>query len=286
MREGGKFARRTAWRVRQSSWPWPVFAEDRESPREAWKPRHPMGTAPDSRQDFYDDYVARKVHNAPLAHRGKRVLELFDPRAESVLDVGCGDGEVVSMLKEHRPALKEAVGMDLAASVVERLARRGARGVQGDAGARWPFADESFQVVICAEVIEHVFDTDLLVREAFRVLAPGGQFIVTTPNLAYLANRVLLMLGVQPLATETSTSRLLGRWLSVFGQNRDTEGHLRIFTGGALEQLLAMHGFTVERLLGYSFPGTMPAALRPFDRALTVLPRLSFGFAVSARKPA
>jgi len=245
-----------------------------------------MTTDHDTRQDFYDDYVARKVHNTPQAHRGKRLLELFDPKASSLLDVGCGDGEVVSMLKERFPALQEAVGMDLAASVGERLERRGARGVQGDAGTVWPFADASFEAVICAEVIEHVFDTDLLVREAFRVLKPGGQFIVTTPNLAYFANRVLLMLGVQPLATETSTSRLLGRWLPVFGQHRDTEGHLRIFTGGALEEILAMHGFVVERLTGYCFPGTMPKPFVLFDRALTALPRLSFGFACSARKPA
>jgi SAM-dependent methyltransferase len=239
----------------------------------------------DSRQAFYDAYMAQKIHNAPQKHRGRRVLELFDRNARSVVDAGCAEGELLEVLRERFPTIQRAVGIDMAASVGDRLAGKGLEGVQGDAGAAWPFGDATFDVAICTEVIEHVFDTDCLVREAFRVLRPGGSFIVTTPNLAYLLNRFLLLFGVQPVATETSTSKLLGRWLPIFGQHRGTEGHLRIFTAGALQEILTMHGFVCERLVGCGFPG-FEGPIERLDRTLAIaLPRMAFGLAVRARKP-
>ena len=236
-----------------------------------------------SQRRFYDRYIDEKVQNAAIIHRGARVMELLDSEMERVLDVGCGYGELLEAVKLARPSVRDAVGMDIASAVTEKLAERGLRGVCGDVSEPWPFADASFDTVICAEVIEHVFDTDLLVREAFRVLESGGSLIVTTPNLAYLANRLLLLAGIQPFWTETSTSTALGRWLPILGQHKRTEGHLRLFTLGALKEILTMHGFRVERALGYRFFQSGPLGM--LDRTLTVRAQLSAGLAVRARKP-
>jgi len=236
-----------------------------------------------SQHRFYDRYIDEKVQNAATIHRGERVMELLDSDAERVLDAGCGYGELLEAVKHARPSVRDAVGMDIASSVGEKLAKRGLRGVCGDVSEPWPFPDACFDAVICAEVIEHVFDTDLMVKEAYRVLEPGGCVIVTTPNLAYVANRLLLLAGVQPLFTETSTSTVLGRWLPFLGQHRRTEGHLRLFTLGALKEILSMHGFRVERALGYCFFQQGPLGM--LDRALTLRAQLSAGLAVRARKP-
>jgi SAM-dependent methyltransferase len=48
----------------------------------------------------------------------------------------------------------------------------------------YPFADESFDLVIASDVIEHLTDTDVFLREVARVLKPDGQFFCTTPNYA------------------------------------------------------------------------------------------------------
>ena len=235
----------------------------------------------DSQQAFYDRYIDEKVQGAPSLHRGRRVIELVDATG-SVLDVGCGTGELLEAVVRAKPGLAGGVGMDLAATVTSRLAARGLRGVVGDLNQAWPFPSEAFDNVIAAEVIEHVFDTDSFVREAWRVLKPGGAFIVTTPNLAYAANRLLLTLGIQPLFTETSTSRSLGRWLGALGQGNPTQGHLKIFTGGALRELLEMSNFKVETVRGYRF--IQSGVLGAVDHMLTLRPTLSAGFAVRARK--
>jgi len=49
----------------------------------------------------------------------------------------------------------------------------------------WPYADDSFDLVLCMEILEHLqLDPCFAFREAHRVLKPGGSFVVTTPNLA------------------------------------------------------------------------------------------------------
>jgi SAM-dependent methyltransferase len=53
-----------------------------------------------------------------------------------------------------------------------------------------PFADESFDLVTCSEVIEHVENPHALVREFRRVLRPGGRAILTTPNVLNVESRV------------------------------------------------------------------------------------------------
>ena len=54
--------------------------------------------------------------------------------------------------------------------------------IQADA-AQLPIADNSFAVVVCAELLEHVFDPRPVLTEALRVLAPGGQLLITAPFL-------------------------------------------------------------------------------------------------------
>lgn len=236
-----------------------------------------------SQQIFYDDYIESKEQEALSLHRGRVLLELLDSGPTSVLDVGCGNGEILEAVKRSRPGITTAVGMDMASSVADKLAKRGLQGVAGDLNAAWPFADATFDVVIAAEIIEHVFDTDLLVKEAFRVLAPGGSLVLTTPNLAYAANRLLLLAGIQPLFTETSTSQSLGRGLRMFGQGQRTQGHLKVFTAGALREILMLAGFEVEEFRGYRFIQSGLAGA--IDHLLTVRPSLAAGLAVRARRP-
>lgn len=98
-----------------------------------------------------------------------------------VLDLGCGTGGVLAHLGEFGTAL----GLDPAPEAAKYCTRRGVPMVVGS-GMCLPFADNSFDVVLALDVIEHVPDDVALLREARRVLRPGGVLLVTVPALQWL----------------------------------------------------------------------------------------------------
>ncbi len=136
-----------------------------------WDPRGPFAALP---------WLARS--RAALVPPGPGVL----------LDVGCGGGLLAPHVRGYRH-----VGVDQSASALAVAARHGVEVVQADAAAL-PFPDASFDVVVAGEVLEHVADLEGTVREALRVLRPGGTFVCDTVNatlwarisLVWVAERV------------------------------------------------------------------------------------------------
>jgi len=225
-------------------------------------------------QSYYDDRVTWVDESVPrLDLMADHVVELAPER---VLDLGCGRGQLLRMLAARHPA--DYTGLDAAPEV----ATSGWTYRSGDLTARLPFADGSFDLVVAGEVIEHVPHPDDLLREARRVLAPGGTLVISTPNLVCWANRVLVPLGVQPLFTETSSHVALGRRLRVLGQGNEVQGHLKVFTSRSLQELLEREGFEVRRRLGtpFAFPG--PLAL--VDRVMTRRVSWASGLVYVARR--
>jgi len=106
-------------------------------------------------------------------------------RSKRVLDAGCGAGYGAARLAA---SARQVVALDSALEpLLDGAAKYKSRGLsflQGD-GARLPFRDESFEAVVAFEVIEHLEEWALLLREAGRVLIPGGQLIISTPNRIY-----------------------------------------------------------------------------------------------------
>src|SRR5579872_1585437 len=123
--------------------------------------------------DLLNEHLARYAFAARLA-RGKRVL-----------DAGCGAGYGSAELAH---AAQSVVGIDVGPEAIE-FARENYRlpnltFEQGSCIAL-PHPDGSFDLVVAFEVIEHLEQWRELLLETRRVLAPGGQFIVSTPNKLY-----------------------------------------------------------------------------------------------------
>ena len=99
-----------------------------------------------------------------------------------VLDIGCGLGAYVANFRRYTP---HAHGIDVDAPRVREGRQRGIEQLVLGAAEWLPYADRSFDVVVLNEVIEHVRDDAAALREACRVLRPGGRVVIYAPNRLY-----------------------------------------------------------------------------------------------------
>ena len=96
-----------------------------------------------------------------------------------VLDLGCGRGGVVELLWRD---VRLAAGLDPDSPSLAEHRAAGLPVIRG-VGERLPFVEESFDLVVCLWVLEHLRDPAATLREVRRVLRPGGHFVFLTPNM-------------------------------------------------------------------------------------------------------
>jgi 2-polyprenyl-6-hydroxyphenyl methylase / 3-demethylubiquinone-9 3-methyltransferase len=119
--------------------------------------------------------------------RGDMVPSATRPGAVLV-DMGCGGG----LLAPHVARLGyRLAGVDLTRSALLKAAEHGVAAVQGDATAL-PLADGCADVVCAGEILEHVTDLRAAVREACRVLRPGGLLVIDTIAATALARFLVI----------------------------------------------------------------------------------------------
>jgi SAM-dependent methyltransferase len=194
------------------------------------------------------------------------VLGRTEQGARNLLDLGCDAGGRTVWVAE-RLAVDEMHGVEIDPDRAELARAKGIEVVSADLSERLPFDDESFDLVMSNQVIEHVPDTDSFVGEAFRVLRPGGCAIVSTENLSAWHNVGSLVLGWQPfsLTNVSEVSKGIGNPLGIHrGEPGERRGHLRVMAPRGLRELFETHGFRVEALVGAGyFP--LPRALARLD---------------------
>lgn len=152
------------------------------------------------------------------------------PKGSWVLDAGCGSGRHLSEAFRRRDV--NVVGIDMSrkdADTANRTLNTMISAAQDGGGiklvsmsdiTKLPFQDESFDVVICSEVLEHIPDHVQAVREIVRVLKPGKSLVVSVPR--YMPERIC--------------------WALSSDYHHEEGGHIRIFRKKELRGLLENAG--------------------------------------------
>ena len=121
--------------------------------------------------------VRRKIiHNLIKQYRlnfGKEI---------KILDAGCGTGLLIKELE----ALGVCYGIDISQKAVDFCGKRGIDNVQVADAVNIPYSDNMFEIVIALDVIEHIKDDEMALKEIYRVLKPQGMAIITAPAFMFL----------------------------------------------------------------------------------------------------
>jgi len=230
-------------------------------------------------QAFYENPETPLSSGPDRARRQARMLTeiLRNVTAPAViLDVGCGDGSALATAAAQNPGHRFA-GIDWSADALRQARAHGLTVLRGSVNPRLPVADGAADVVIMSELIEHLVDPDGAVAEVRRVLRPGGDLLLSTPNLAAWYNRGLLAVGIQPVFSEVSLTGVFGR------PGHIVAGHLRLFTRRALTEFLTASGFRCVTVTGARYHD-VPRLLGPLDRAFCRWPSAASILLVQARK--
>jgi 2-polyprenyl-3-methyl-5-hydroxy-6-metoxy-1,4-benzoquinol methylase len=158
-----------------------------------------------------------------------------------VLDLGCRYGALTAFYADGN----EVVGVDIDREALDQAGERlGIETRWADLDEPLPFDDESFDVVVIGEVLEHVREPQRLVDESRRVLRPRGTLVGSTPNSFRLKNRLRFVAGRHPepdpthlhMFSPSDVRQLLSRFDGVsvqFVAGRLARVHSRLFANVA-----------------------------------------------------
>jgi ubiquinone/menaquinone biosynthesis C-methylase UbiE len=215
-----------------------------------------MSLPSDKMRGLYEDRAAQQYPR--LDRKFARICELVRTQlpCESFLDAGCGDGRYLRALDADLPA--RIAGVDISERILETahaaIPRADLR--QGNL-EQLPFGDAAFDLVLCAQVIEHVLDARAGIAELARVLQPSGRLVISTDNDRNVVTRVLN-------SPRTGAVRVL----RLRGTRGRIESPATPYTRETFRQLLEEAGLGVVLLETFRFQLMWPLGGTPAQRLL------------------
>jgi len=140
-----------------------------------------------------------------LVKHGKSIVD------DTLLDVGCSKGtRSIAVAQALGIAHQNVHGVDIEDIANDSpLLRNNFKKIDLEAGLL-PFDDNSFGLVICNQVMEHLKNYNRIFQEIIRVTKPKGFIVLGIPNLAHLMNRILLLFGSQPMCMVMRSGHVRG----------------------------------------------------------------------------
>ncbi len=193
-----------------------------------------------------------------------RIFQLVESH-KRVLDVGCATGRLLEKLAAEKQCV--TFGVEADPEMAEQARRRGGQVTIGNVESLdLPFPPASFDVVICADVLEHLQDPGHALRKLAVCLKDDGYLLVSMPNIAFIIARLNLLFG----RFDYTEHGIMDR------------GHLHFFTLKTTQKLLSDNGFRVVQVEGYNQVRDRFFPLRPLGRWWKTL--FAIDFVIKATK--
>jgi len=183
-------------------------------------------------EKYYDDYWSVKDEGLDPERIAYVVSKVRV--GDRVLDIGCGPGKMTQAVQEKEA---QVTGVDFSNVIIEKAEARNVEVVKCDVDSEpLPFGEDTFDLVILTQTIEHLFNFHRVMGEIHRVLAPGGRLVLSIPNIAHWRFRLYLLCGRFPYIEDTQTHFQ----------------HIRFFTVKDTVALCEKEGLSVEEVAGTS----------------------------------
>lgn len=171
------------------------------------------------------------------------------PINKKILDIGCGPGvHILSLLKSN-----EVHGIDIIDDYIESAKSNGYISQKCDVEKEnLPFDNEYFDLVICTDVFEHLFNPLNLGKEIDRVTKPTGMLFASVPNHFYM-KQCLNMAKGKGIILEWDNHQVFRDW-NYF--------HIRFFTSRSFEEFIEQIGFSIINRFYDKFLADMPHIMK------------------------
>ena len=178
-------------------------------------------------KQFYEKYWNTRSKSS---HRPRHnIFSEWIADGSSVLDVGCGDGAFLNFLHKQNRGLS-LTGVDISEQALSVARGRGFQVSQTDVSNKLSFKDKIFDYSVCSEVLEHIANSEDLLKEMRRISRKG--VLASIPNIALWKHRCrLFFLGSFPI-----------QW---FLEPRE---HIRFFSIKDFIKTAKASGFTVRKI--------------------------------------
>ncbi|OGG08694.1 hypothetical protein A2154_01745 [Candidatus Gottesmanbacteria bacterium RBG_16_43_7] len=179
---------------------------------------------------------------APLRAKEAYLFQQNLPFKGPVLDIGCGDGFFASVItgagdSKQKSINKIDAGLDIVGSRIEQAQKSGVyKKTVTYNGRRMPFADDTFATVISNSTLEHIADLPIILKETYRVMKRGGEFMTTVI--------------AAPWAEHYFGNKILGAWYKRWMTKK--QEHVNLFTHRQWDDVFIKAGFKIICKIGHA----------------------------------
>jgi len=171
------------------------------------------------------------------------LLKKLNIKNKSILDIACGDGSILKDLAKHN----KVYGVDISDSLLKKARRNGIKTALHNLDEKkdLPYSESFFNVILLFEIVEHLFNPEILFKKCFRILKKNGKIYMTLPNQAYPKRLERIQKSLE--------SALNNVYKEKIPEKAKRFADINIMSISKLKKLLSDTGFQIKKIRGWNW---------------------------------